>query len=213
MSDQDLRESGSGRRSIVVFDLGGVLIDWNPRYLYRKLFDGDDAAMERFLESVCSPAWNRRLDAGASVTDSIAELAREHPGQAHLIEAWGERFEEMFSGPVDGAVAVLADLKSRNTPLYALTNWAADTAPVMYRLFDFVNWFDGVVVSGLVGSAKPERKIYQHLLRTYEIDAHNAVFIDDMQENVDAAAALGFAGIRFQSAGQLRQELAGHGLL
>lgn len=208
-----MAEHSPERRSIVVFDLGGVLIDWNPRHLYRKLFDGDDAAMEGFLESVCSPVWNRRLDGGASFAESVAELVRKHPGQAHLIKAYSERFEEMFSGPIDGTVAVLADLKSRGVPLYALTNWSADKAPVMYRLFDFVNWFDGVVVSGLVGIAKPDRKIYEHLLRTYGIDPHAAVYIDDVQENVDAAAALGFAGIRFQSAGELRQNLARHNLL
>jgi 2-haloacid dehalogenase len=203
----------SGQRRIAVFDLGGVLIDWNPRHLYRKLFDGDDAAMERFLESVCSPAWNRGLDEGASFTDSIAGLVGKHPDQAHLIEAYYERFEEMFSGPIAGAVALLAELKSRNVPLYALTNWSADKAPVMYKLFDFVNWFEGVVVSGLVGCAKPDRKIYQHLLQTHGIDAHAAVYIDDVRENVDAASALGFAGIWFQSPGELRRELAGHGLL
>ena len=213
MSDQDTQEGSPGQRRIVVFDLGGVLIDWNPRHLYRKLFDGDDAAMERFLESVCSPAWNRRLDNGASFTQSVAELVRKHPGQAPLIEAYSERFEEMFSGPIDGAVAVLAELKSRDVPLYALTNWSADKAPVMYKLFDFVNWFDGVVVSGLVGCAKPDRKIYQHLLQTHKIDAHAAVYIDDVRENVDAASALGFAGIWFQSPGDLRRELVGHGLL
>lgn len=196
-----------------MFDLGGVLIDWNPRHLYRKLFDGDDAAMELFLETVCSPAWNRTLDDGASFAESVAQLVRKHPEQAHLIEAYSERFEEMFSGPIDGTVAVLADLKSRGVPLYALTNWSADKAPVMYRLFDFVNWFDGVVVSGLVGIAKPDRKIYEHLIRTHDIDPHAAVYIDDVQENVDTAAALGFAGIRFQSAGELRRDLARHGML
>lgn len=201
------------QRHIVVFDLGGVLIDWNPRHLYRKLFDGDDTAMERFLESVCSPAWNRRLDEGASFTGSVAGLVEKHPDQAPLIEAYHERFEEMFSGPIDGTVAVLAELKSRGVPLYALTNWSADKAPVMYKLFDFVNWFEGVVVSGLIGCAKPDRKIYQHLIRTHKIDPHATVCIDDVQENVDAAVELGFAGIRFQSPGELRRELAGFGLL
>ena len=200
-------------RSIVVFDLGGVLIDWNPRHLFRKLFDGDDAAMEQFLATVCSPDWNRALDGGASMADSIAGLVDKHPAQAALIEAYSERFEEMFGGPIDGTVAVLADLKSRGVPLYALTNWSAAKAPVMYKLFDFVNWFDGVVVSGLIGIAKPDRRIYGHLLQTHNIDANAAVYIDDMQENVETAAALGFAGIWFRSAGELRQDLERHGLL
>lgn len=203
----------SGQRHIAVFDLGGVLVDWNPRHLYRKLFDGDDAAMERFLESVCSPAWNRRLDEGASFSESIAGLVEKHPEQAPLIKAYHERFEEMFSGPIDGAVAVLAELKSRGVPLYALTNWSADKAPVMYKLFDFVNWFEGVVVSGLIGCAKPGREIYEHLIRTHNIDPHTTVYIDDMRENVDAAVELGFAGIWFRSPDQLRRDLAGHGLL
>ncbi len=202
-----------GQRHIVVFDLGGVLIDWNPRHLYRKLFDGDDVAMERFLEKVCSPAWNRRLDKGASFTESVAELVRKHPDQAHLIEAYNDRFAEMFSGPINGTVAVLAELKSKDTPLYALTNWSAAKAPVMYELFDFVNWFEGVVVSGLVGCAKPNREIYEHLIRTHGIDAQAAVYIDDVRKNVDAAVELGFAGIWFRSPDELRRDLVGHGLL
>jgi 2-haloacid dehalogenase len=208
-----MAEPNPDRRSVVVFDLGGVLIDWNPRHLYRKLFEGDDSAMELFLETVCSPEWNRTLDDGASVNESVAELVRKHPGQAHLIEAYSERFEEMFSGPIDGTVAVLADLKSQGIPLYALTNWSAEKAPVMYRLFNFVNWFDGVVVSGLIGIAKPDRRIYQHLIRTHQIDPHTAVYIDDVQENVDTAVELGFAGIRFQSAEELRRDLARYDML
>src|SRR6201996_7873495 len=113
--------------SIAVFDLGGVLVDWNPRYLYRKLFPGDDAAMEHFLANVCTDAWNVQQDAGRSLADAYAALAGDHPDKKHLIEAWGARFDEMMSGAIEDSVAILAELRARRTPLYALSNWSAET--------------------------------------------------------------------------------------
>src|SRR5437660_6146228 len=114
-------------RDIVVFDLGGVLIDWNPRHLYRKLFAGDEAAMEHFLATVCTHEWNRGQDAGRSFAEGARLLKAEHPDKAELIDAYGARFAEMMSGPIDGSVAILAELHQRDTPLYGLSNWSAET--------------------------------------------------------------------------------------
>src|SRR5437660_4778909 len=143
-----MAESG---RSIVVFDLGGVLIDWNPRHLYRKLFAGDEAAMEHFLATVCTHEWNRGQDAGRSFAEGARLLKAEHPDKAELIDAYGARFDEMMAGPVDGSIEILAELRHRGAPLYGLTNWSTETyAPALQR-FAFLSWFRGILVSGEVG--------------------------------------------------------------
>src|SRR5271154_582402 len=137
-------------RDIVIFDLGGVLIDWNPRHLYRKLFAGDEAAMEAFLATVCTHDWNRCQDAGRSFAEGARLLKAEHPDKAELIDAYGARFDEMMRGPIAGSVAILAELRARGTPLYALTNFSAETYPPAFARFEFLQWFRGIVVSGEV---------------------------------------------------------------
>jgi 2-haloacid dehalogenase len=152
------------RRRIVVFDLGGVLLQWNPRFLYRKLFDGDEAAMEHFLATVCTEEWNERQDAGRSFADAVAELVPRYAGQVELIEAFGKRFDEMVSGVIDGTVDIVADLKHRGVPLYALSNWSAETFPPLRARFAFLASFDGIVVSGEEGVIKPDPRIFRILL-------------------------------------------------
>lgn len=196
----------------VVFDLGGVLIDWNPRYLYRTLFDGDDAAMEHFLTHVCSPAWNQRQDAGRSFADGCAELVREFPDARPLIEAWRERFDETMAGPIAGTVEILAELRARGVPLYALSNWSAETFPIARARFDFLAWFDGIVVSGELGVAKPDARIFAHLLETYGLRAAATVFVDDAPANATAAAAMGLHAILFTDPAALRTALRDLGL-
>ena len=197
----------SRRPAAVVFDLGGVLIDWNPRYLYRTLFDGDDAAMEHFLTHVCSPAWNHRQDAGRSFADGCAELVREFPDARPLIEAWRERFDETLGGPIAGTVEILAALRERGVPLYALSNWWAETFPIARARFEFLGWFDGIVISGELGVAKPDPRIFAHLLETYGLRADATVFIDDVPANVAAAAATGMQTILFTDPAALRASL------
>ena len=197
----------SRRPAAVVFDLGGVLIDWNPRYLYRTLFDGDDAAMEHFLTHVCSPAWNHRQDAGRSFAEGCAELVREFPDARPLIEAWRERFDETMGGPIAGTVEILAALRERGVPLYALSNWWAETFPIARARFDFLGWFDGIVISGELGVAKPDPRIFAHLLETYGLRADATVFIDDLPANVAAAAAAGMHPILFTDPVALRAAL------
>ena len=201
------------RRSVAVFDLGGVLIDWNPRHLYRKLFAGDDTAMEHFLATVCTTEWNQRQDAGRPFADAVRALLPTHADKVDLIEAFGQRFDEMIAGPIEGSVNVLAELKARGVPLYALSNWSAETFPPQRARFAFLDWFDGIVVSGHEGVIKPDARIFRILCERYRIAPDSAVFIDDVATNAEAASALGIHGIHFRSADELRRELVLVGLL
>jgi 2-haloacid dehalogenase len=200
-------------RLIAVFDLGGVLIDWNPRHLYRKLFHGDDAAMEHFLATVCTPSWNSQQDAGRTFSEGCASLKIEHPNHADLIDAWFLRQPEMVTGPIQGTVDILAELRARGVPVYALSNWSAETFPLALKRFEFLLWFQGIVLSGEVRLIKPDPRIFQLFFSTHAIDPAHAVYIDDLKPNVDAATALGMHGILFTDPATLRSELVNLGLL
>ena len=200
-------------RRIVVFDLGGVLLQWNPRFLYRKLFPGDEQAMEDFLGTVCTQEWNERQDAGRSFADAIGELVAAHADKAHLIEAFRARFDEMIPGAIDGSVEILRDLAGAGVPLYALTNFSAETFPAQRNRFPFLSSFAGIVVSGEEGVIKPDPRIFRILLERYAIAPAHAVFVDDNKANAAAATALGMHGIHFRSPGQLREGLAALALL
>ena len=189
-----------------VFDLGGVLIDWDPRHLYRKLFD-DEAEMEAFLAEVCNGEWNERQDEGRPFAEAIAELTARHPQHRDMIAAYHERWPEMLGGALDGTVAILGELRSLGRPLYALSNWSAETFPHARERFAFLAWFRGLVVSGEVGVKKPDPEIYEILLRRYGLDPTGTVFIDDSADNVAAAQALGFEAVQFSSAAELRSRL------
>ncbi len=204
--------SASLLRRIVVFDLGGVLIRWDPRFLYRKLFPGDDAAMETFLATVCTEEWNERQDAGRSFADAVAELLPRHPEKTHLIESFGRRFDEMIPGAIEGTVEILSDLKRVGVPLYAITNWSAETFPSQRERFPFLALFDGIVVSGEEGVIKPDPRIFGILFQRYGIKAEQAIFIDDDPRNATAATALGIHGIHYRSPVLLRSELEALGL-
>jgi 2-haloacid dehalogenase len=203
----------TSRPTTVVFDLGNVLVDWDPRYLYRKLFDGDDAAMEQFLAEVCTPAWNEEQDRGRPFADACALLARNHPDKRALIEAWPSRYPETIAGPVAGTVEILEELRDRDVPLYALSNWSAETFPHARDRFPFLQWFRGIVLSGELRLAKPDPEIYRYLFATYGLRPTDTVFIDDSPRNVEAAAALGMHAVRFTDAAALRASLVRLGLL
>src|SRR3984885_7167810 len=200
-------------RLVAVFDLGGVLIDWNPRHLYRKLFHGDEAAMEHFLANVCTPSWNLQQDAGRPFADACASLRLLHPGQAELIDAWFERYEEMLAGPIAGTVELLAELRSHDVPLYALSNWSAETFPVAVKMFAFLQWFRGILLSGEARLPKHDPEILSLFLNTFPPVPARAVYNADLGPNVEAAAALGMHGIRFTDPAALRGELAALGWL
>jgi 2-haloacid dehalogenase len=198
----------------VVFDLGGVLIDWNPRYLYRTLFKDDEAAMERFLAEVTTPEWNHRQDQGRPWSEAIAELTGRHPHQRELIEAYHARWQEMLGGPMEATVEVLAQLRDEGrVRLFALSNWSSETYAIARPGFPFLGWFEAVVISGELGIAKPEPAIFEHLLRRHDLEAESTVYVDDIPANVEAAARLGFRAIHFRDAVDLRRRLEDQGLL
>ena len=213
MSNPADEPTSESTRSVAIFDLGGVLIEWNPRNLYRKLFDGDDAAMEHFLAHICTTEWNERQDAGRTFAEGTRALMPKHADQRDLIEAWGKRFDEMIPGAIDGAVEILAALKDQGTPLYALSNWSAETFPPQRARFSFLSWFDDIVVSGVEGVIKPDPRIFRILLDRNAIAPASAVYIDDVARNAAAATRLGIQGIHYRNPDQLRQELVSVGLL
>jgi 2-haloacid dehalogenase len=203
----------ANRRDAVIFDLGGVLIDWDPRHLYRKLFGGDDVAMEAFLAEVCTAEWNQQQDAGRSCAEAARLLRLRHPGRAELIDAYYARFDEMMAGPVAGSVDILAELHRRGTALYGLSNFSAETYPLARHRFEFIGLLRQVVISGAVKASKPDPRIYQILLDGCGIDPQRAVFVDDVTANVETARRLGLHGVLFAGAAALRQELVGLRLL
>jgi 2-haloacid dehalogenase len=202
----------NGRPHAVVFDLGGVLLDWNPRYLYRKLFD-DEAEMERFLDSVCTMEWHHAHDLGIPPEKTVPPLIAEHPEYAEHIWAWPERSEEMVAGPIEASVEILRALKAQGVPLYALTNMETWTYPGRRDRYPFLRWFDGTVVSGFEGVAKPDPRIFELLLDRFDLAAASTLFIDDSAKNVAAARDVGLQGIEFESPAALRDALLAAGLL
>jgi 2-haloacid dehalogenase len=196
----------------VVFDLGGVLIDWDPRHLYRKLL-ADEAAVEEFLATVCTPEWNAELDRGRPFAEGVAELVERHPAHAAAIAAYHERWPEMVAGDIPGTVEVLAELRAAGVPLYALTNWSAETFAITRGRFEFLEWFDGLMVSGEERITKPDPAIFQLLLDRFGLDPAATVFVDDSEANVAAARRLGIDAIRFTGHDELRRELVARRLL
>jgi 2-haloacid dehalogenase len=196
----------------VTFDLGGVLIDWNPRYLYQKLFD-DDAEMERFLAEVTTQEWNAAQDAGRPWSEAVEVLSAKFPDHRDLIDAYRTRWPEMLGEAIHGTVAILDELRASGVRLYALSNWSAETFPVARERYPFLGWFDGIVISGEVGAAKPDVRIFQTLIDRHEIEPAETVFVDDNEPNVTAAGAMGFIAVRFHDAERLREDLVGLGLL
>jgi 2-haloacid dehalogenase len=197
---------------VIVFDLGGVLIDWNPRHLYRGLFD-DEAAMEWFLEEVCHHDWNLEQDRGRSFADAVEEAAARHPDQRAMIEAYHVRWGEMMAGTIEGSVTILDELAAAGYELHALTNWSAETFPIARARFAFLDRFETILVSGEERLVKPDARIFQLMLERIAHPAQACVYIDDSQPNVTAAAALGFDAIHFTSPPALREALTGRGLL
>ena len=191
----------------VVFDLGGVLIDWDPRYLYRKLL-ADEAAVEEFLATVCTPVWNAEQDRGRPFAEGVAELVEHHPAHAAAIAAYFDRWEEMLGGEIGGTVELLAELRAAGMPLYALTNWSAETFVIARERFELLSWFDGVVVSGEERMIKPDPAFFRLLLDRFGLAPEATFYVDDSEPNVAAARALGLDAVRFTGPEQLRRELA-----
>ena len=202
----------SERIDTVIFDLGNVLIGWDPRRLYRQLID-DEAQMEWFLSEVCNSEWNEQQDAGRPWAEGTALLRARFPEHAELIDAYHLRWKETLVGPIDGSVAILAELKARGVRLLALTNWSQETFPFARQLYPFLQWFEGIVVSGEECLVKPDSRIYQRLLERYAVDPTAALYIDDSARNVAAAEALGMHGWWFRDPAGLRERLVELGVL
>lgn len=190
----------------LVFDFGGVLIDWNPHYLYQKIFD-DEEEMIWFLKNVCTPEWNLELDKGYPFERAVADLQNKYPEYKEPIRAYHERWPEMMGDAIHGSVAILKEVQRKHYPVYGLTNWSAETFPFAYDRYDFLKSLDGIVVSGTEKMVKPDPEFYNVLIERYHIKPEESLFIDDKKENVERAKQIGFWGVNFTSASDLRQAL------
>jgi len=197
----------------IIFDYGGVLLDWNPRYLYRKLFPGDEQAMERFLAEIGFSEWNVQQDAGRPFSVAVAELCARYPHYCDLIRAYDERFLEAVGGAIPGTVDILGHLHRAGFPLYGLSNWSAEKFRLVRPRYAFFDWFQGMVISGEVGIVKPDPRIFHLLLEQVARPANECLLIDDSAANIAAAQCLGFQTILFRSPAQLEAEMSSRGLL
>lgn len=200
------------RARTVVFDLGGVFFDWDPRHLYRKLI-ADESELEYFLREICPMDWHAEQDLGRPIAESCRARATQYPEYAELILAWGERNEEMVAGVIEGSVAVLDELKDLGTRCYALSNMEPEAFAARRRRYGFMSKFDGFVISGNEKVAKPSAEIFRRLLERFSLDPTETVFVDDRTVNIAAAIELGFQCVLFSSAAELREDLRRRGLL
>ncbi len=191
----------------IIFDLGGVLVDWNPKYVYRTIFE-KEKEMEWFFENICTFEWNEEQDAGRSLAEATELLVKKYPSHESNIRAYYDRWEEMLGGPIEETVEILAELKKNSgLKLYALTNWSAETFPIALKKYEFLHWFDGRIVSGEEKIRKPFPELYKRLIHKYSIDPSTALYLDDNARNLIPAKELGMETIHFQSPEQFRNEL------
>jgi len=192
----------------IIFDLGGVLIDWNPEYVYLEAFKGNRKKMENFFDEVCTFDWNENQDAGYPLADATEDRIALFPEQADLIRMYYGRWEEMLRGPISGTVSILKKLINNNGyRVFALTNWSAETFPIALKRFDFLHWFEGIVVSGTEKTRKPFPEIYETTLERYGLKASESIFIDDNERNIIAANLFGIQTIKFLNPHQLEEDL------
>jgi 2-haloacid dehalogenase len=192
----------------MIFDLGGVLIDWNPEYVYLDVFNGDREKMKWFFDEICTMDWNENQDAGYPLEKATEERIKLFPEYEEWIRIYYSRWEEMLGNQIDGTVAILKQLiDNPNYKVVALTNWSAETFPVALERFDFLHWFEGIVVSGTEKMRKPFNEIYELTINRFNIEASQSLFIDDNARNIEAAKKIGINTIRFNNPTQLKSEL------
>jgi len=192
----------------MIFDLGGVLIDWNPEYVYLDVFNGDREKMKWFFDEICTMDWNENQDAGYPLEKATEERVKLFPEYEEWIRIYYSRWEEMLGNQIDGTVAILKQLiDNPNYKVVALTNWSAETFPVALERFDFLHWFEGIVVSGTEKMRKPFNEIYELTINRFNIEASQSLFIDDNARNIEAAKKIGINTIRFNNPTQLKSEL------
>ena len=208
-----MKKNLNSKIKAITFDLGGVLIDWNREHLYRKMFAGDPAGMAYFLTEICPMSWNLKLDKGYPFAQAVEEKVAEYPAYEAYIRAYHERWEEMVPGDFPDSVALLSALRGRGFGLHVLSNFSAETYPKMERRFDFLCWFDSILLSGDVGLAKPEQEIYELLLERIGYEPGECLFIDDSAENVVGAREVGIDAVQFFSAEGLSRDLGERNLI
>ena len=192
----------------VIFDLGGVLIDWNPEYVYLEVFNGDREKMKWFFDEICTMDWNENQDAGYPLEKATEERVKLFPEYEEWIRIYYSRWEEMLGKQIDGTVTILKQLiDNPNYKVVALTNWSAETFPIALERFNFLHWFEGIVVSGTEKMRKPFNEIYELTLNRFKIEASQSLFIDDNDRNIEAAKKMGINTIRFNNPTQLKSEL------
>jgi len=197
----------------IIWDLGGVLIDWSPAYVFDKLIE-DEEKRKYFFANICTNDWNENQDAGYSIQKATEELAAKHPEWKEYIEAYYGRWTEMLGGPIQGTVEIFRQItESKKYKQYALTNWSGELFPIALERYDFLHWFDGRVVSGDEKMRKPFPEFYQLILNRYNLQPESTLFIDDNLRNVKAAEELGIQSIQFQSPEQLKEQLKSIGVV
>jgi len=197
----------------IVFDLGNVLIGWNPRNLFSKYFDNADD-MEYFIQNVCTMEWNEEQDRGRSIADATQILLDQYPDHEVPIRMYYDRWTEMISGPIHGTVEILNQLHSKGDyRLLALTNWSAELFPWARANFEFLDLFEGILVSGEEKMKKPEAAIYQRFCEKFDTSPDHLLFIDDSLKNVRGAKDEGWKAVQFESADKLKEDLKVMGVM
>lgn len=197
----------------IIFDLGGVLIDWNPEYVYLDVFDGDRKKMQWFFDHICTHDWNENQDAGYPLAKATEERVAQFPEYEEWIRMFYGRWVDMLGEAIFETVDILDRLISlKKYKIVALTNWSHETFPIALERFDFLQWFEGIVVSGEEKTRKPFREIYEITLNRFDIKAEHSIFIDDNLRNIEAANALGIQGVHFKDPKKLIQQLQDYGI-
>jgi len=197
----------------IIFDYGNVLIEWEPRYVYQKYFPNDPEGMENFLKEVDFMNWNALQDKGRSFKEGVADLSKQFPHYSHLIQAYHDHWKDSIGNYYTGTVEIMKKLKAKGYPLYGLSNWSAETFPLMSNKFDFFELLNDMVISGQVGYVKPEPEIYEIMLEKIGRPAQECLFIDDSLPNIQQANKMGFQTIHFETSEQLANELKSMGLM
>lgn len=191
----------------VVFDFGNVLLEWNPRHVYRRYFLNNEEAMEEFLREVDFMEWNAQQDKGRTFAEGVTELSRQFPQYSDLIQAYYDNWTDSIGDYFSGTVEIMKRLKKAGYPLFGLSNWSAETFPIAREKYDFFNLLDDIVISGEVGMIKPEPEIFELLLEKIGKPANECLFIDDSMTNIEQARKMGFITVHFESPEQLEKEL------
>ena len=197
----------------IIFDLGGVLIDWNPEYVYQDVFNGDQEKIDWFLSNICTSDWNVEQDAGRTLKDGTEILVKQYPEYEKWIRAFYDRWEDMIGGVIKETEDILNFLKKENKyKLYSLTNWSHETFHIPFQRYDFFKNFEGIVVSGDEKTRKPFPKIYKIMLERYNLNPQSCLFIDDNSDNIGTAEKLGINGIHYKNTNQLINDLSQFGI-